>query len=117
MDVKEKHAVVLKKLAAFLASTAPGSQAIELDYDQLGDCLYLSFGSPRPGVGMDMEDGMIVRYDLESLDPIGITIPFFRDYYVPRHPQCKGLLATKTDERRKLRAPAVAGCMPNLLVA
>ncbi|MEA1944254.1 MAG: DUF2283 domain-containing protein [Euryarchaeota archaeon] len=47
---------------------------MELDYDSKADVLYISFGTPRPAVGMDMGNGIITRYDEEHDEIVGITI-------------------------------------------
>jgi len=44
------------------------------DYDQEADVLYLSLGSPRPAVGVDIGDGMVLRYDEETQEVVGITV-------------------------------------------
>ena len=36
---------------------------MEWDYDSEADVLYISFGAPRPAVGVDMGNGVIMRYD------------------------------------------------------
>jgi len=36
---------------------------MEWDYDREADVLYISFGAPRPAVGVDMGNGVIMRYD------------------------------------------------------
>ncbi|HEY7559981.1 MAG TPA: DUF2283 domain-containing protein [Candidatus Binatia bacterium] len=33
------------------------------EYDGDADTLYMSFGKPRPAVGVDVGEGVIVRYD------------------------------------------------------
>jgi len=33
------------------------------DYDEEADVLYLSVGNPRPALGMDIGEGLILRYD------------------------------------------------------
>ena len=37
--------------------------AITWDYDEDADVLYLSLGELQPAVGVDIGDGVIVRYD------------------------------------------------------
>ena len=36
---------------------------INWDYDEDADVLYLSIDEPRPALGMDAGDGVILRYD------------------------------------------------------
>ncbi len=47
---------------------------MEWDYDSEADVLYISFGVPRPAVGVDMGNGVIMRYDEEQDEIVGITI-------------------------------------------
>jgi len=47
---------------------------LEWEYDGEADALYLSFGRPRPAVAMDVGDGVIVRYDEQSSEVVGLTI-------------------------------------------
>ena len=37
--------------------------AITWDYDEDADVLYLSLGEPQPAMGVDIGEGVIVRYD------------------------------------------------------
>jgi uncharacterized protein YuzE len=47
---------------------------VEWDYDEAADTLYLSFGSPRPAVGIDIGEGVVVRYDEAAAEVVGLTI-------------------------------------------
>jgi uncharacterized protein YuzE len=47
---------------------------LQMNYDPQGDVLYCSFGSPREAIGVETEEGIIVRLDPETEDVIGITI-------------------------------------------
>jgi len=47
---------------------------MEWDYDSEADVLYISFGAPRPAVGVDMGNGVIMRYDEEQDEIVGTTI-------------------------------------------
>lgn len=40
--------------------------------------LYISVGKPRPAVGADIGEGVIVRYDEKKKEVVGITILGFR---------------------------------------
>ena len=48
--------------------------AITWDYDEDADVLYLSVGEPRPAVGMDIGEGVIVRYDEARQEVVGLTL-------------------------------------------
>ena len=49
-------------------------KAIGRGVDSEADVLYISFGAPRPAVGVDMGNGVIMRYDEEQDEIVGITI-------------------------------------------
>ena len=44
------------------------------DYDGEGDVLYISVSSPKPAVGIDIGEGLIVRYDESRGEIVGLTI-------------------------------------------
>lgn len=44
------------------------------EYDGEADTLYFSFGKPRPAVGVDVGQGVIVRYDEKAGEVVGLTI-------------------------------------------
>jgi uncharacterized protein YuzE len=48
--------------------------SISWDYDEEADVLYLSIGEPHPAVGLDIGDGVIVRYDEARKEVIGLTL-------------------------------------------
>jgi len=47
---------------------------ITWDYDEDADVLYLSLGAPQPAVGVDIGDGVIVRYDEARQEVVGLTV-------------------------------------------
>ncbi|MFN8626904.1 MAG: DUF2283 domain-containing protein [Candidatus Binatia bacterium] len=47
---------------------------IDWDYDEEADVLYLSFGKPRKAVGVDIGDGVVVRYDEKKKEVVGLTV-------------------------------------------
>lgn len=49
-------------------------EPLDWDYDGEADTLYLSFGKPRPATGIDIGEGMILRYDEKARKLIGLTI-------------------------------------------
>lgn len=51
----------------------PGAP-VDWDYNGEADTLYLSIGKPRPAVGVDVGDGVIVRYDEKAREVVGLTI-------------------------------------------
>ncbi len=50
------------------------SAKITWDYDEEADVLYLSMGEPRPAVGIDIGEGLILRYDENHQEIVGLTI-------------------------------------------
>lgn len=48
--------------------------ALDWEYDEEADTLYLSFGRPRAAVGVDVGEGVIVRYDEKAKEVVGLTI-------------------------------------------
>lgn len=47
---------------------------LDWDYDNDADTLYLSFGKPKAAVGLDIGEGIVVRYDEEAKEVVGLTI-------------------------------------------
>jgi len=47
---------------------------INWDYDEDADVLYLSIGKPRSAVGMDIGEGIILRYDEARKELVGLTL-------------------------------------------
>ena len=48
--------------------------AVTWDYDEEADVLYLSVGEPRPALGVDIGEGIVVRYDEPKGEVVGLTI-------------------------------------------
>jgi len=44
------------------------------DYDEEADVLYLSVGDPKPAVGIDIGEGIVLRYDELRKEVVGLTI-------------------------------------------
>ena len=47
---------------------------ITWDYDEEADVLYISVGDPRPAVGVDIGEGVILRYDEARREVVGLTL-------------------------------------------
>ena len=47
---------------------------ISWDFDEEADVLYLSVGEPQPAVGMDIGEGVILRYDESRREVVGLTL-------------------------------------------
>jgi uncharacterized protein YuzE len=48
--------------------------AINWDYDEEADVLYISIGEPQPAEGIDIGEGIIVRYDEPRKEVVGLTV-------------------------------------------
>lgn len=49
-------------------------QNLDWDYDEDADVLYMSFGEPRAAVGIDIGEGVVVRYSEEGKEVVGLTV-------------------------------------------
>jgi len=47
---------------------------INWDYDEDADVLYLSIGEPQPAVGIDIGEGLVLRYDEGRRQVVGLTL-------------------------------------------
>jgi len=47
---------------------------INWDYDEEADVLYLSIGEPQPAIGVDIGEGVVLRYDESRQEVVGITL-------------------------------------------
>ena len=47
---------------------------VDWEYDGEADTLYISFGKPRPAVGVDVGEGVVVRYDEKAKEVVALTI-------------------------------------------
>jgi uncharacterized protein YuzE len=47
---------------------------ISWDYDEEADVLYLSVGEPQSAVGIDIGEGIILRYDEAHSEVVGLTL-------------------------------------------
>ena len=50
------------------------SDVIKWDYDEEADVLYLSIGEPQPALGVDIGEGVILRYDENRKEVVGLTL-------------------------------------------
>ena len=47
---------------------------ITWDYDEDADVLYLSIGEPQPALGVDIGEGVILRYNEAQKEVVGLTM-------------------------------------------
>ena len=55
------------------------SDQIKRTYDEDADVLYLSVGEPRPAIGVDIGDGIVLRYDEAQNAVVGLTVIGLKD--------------------------------------
>ena len=53
--------------------------SLRWDYDQEADVLYLTIGESAPAVGVDIGDGVVVRYDETEKQVVGLTVTGLRE--------------------------------------
>ena len=58
---------------------SPIRESIKGSYDEEADVLYISIDSPKPALGVDLGDGVIVRYDEARNEIVGVTIIGLRE--------------------------------------
>jgi uncharacterized protein YuzE len=51
-----------------------GREPVTRLYDAEADVLYLTVGEPRAAVGIDIGDGVVVRFDEGAREVVGVTI-------------------------------------------
>jgi uncharacterized protein YuzE len=51
-----------------------GREPVTRTYDEEADVLYLSLGAPRAAVGVDVGEGVILRYDEAAHEVVGVTL-------------------------------------------
>jgi uncharacterized protein YuzE len=48
--------------------------SMDIQYDPSADVLYCSFGKPQEAIGEEVDDGIIVRRNVETNAIVGITV-------------------------------------------
>ncbi|MEA3402480.1 MAG: DUF2283 domain-containing protein [Armatimonadota bacterium] len=54
-------------------------EALNWDYDEGADILYLSFGEPQPAYGDHLDDDIVLQYSLENDEIVGLTVLGFQE--------------------------------------
>lgn len=49
-------------------------ERVDWEYDEEADVLYLSIGKPRKATGVDIGQGVVIRYDEKRKEVVGLTI-------------------------------------------
>jgi uncharacterized protein YuzE len=47
---------------------------LDWEYNGEADTLYISFGKPKPALGLDVGENVIVRYDEQAREVVGLTL-------------------------------------------
>ena len=72
VDVEETNSMEALKILE-------SKRDLNWDYDGEADVLYLSVASPKPAVGIDIGEGVIVRYDEGRSQVVGLSIVGLRE--------------------------------------
>ncbi|MGB7250969.1 MAG: DUF2283 domain-containing protein, partial [Phormidesmis sp.] len=51
-----------------------GKEPMDWNYDQKADVLYISVGEPQPALGIDIGEGLILRYSEAQSAIVGLTV-------------------------------------------
>jgi len=51
-----------------------GKPNLSWEYDEEADVLYVSVGDPQPALGVDIGEGVILRYDEKKSEVVGLTV-------------------------------------------
>lgn len=49
-------------------------ETLNWDYDEDADVLYLSVNKPQPAIGIDIGEGLVLRYNEAENSVVGLTI-------------------------------------------
>jgi len=57
---------------------------LDWEYDEEADVLYISIGEPEEAIGIDIGEGIIVRYRENTGEVVGLTIVGFKERLLQR---------------------------------
>ena len=63
---------------------------IDWGYDEEADVLYLFVGTPKPAVGVDIGEGVVVRYDEVNNEVVGLTVLGLRERVIKEIAESSG---------------------------
>ena len=63
---------------------------IDWEYDEEADVLYLSVGMPKPAVGVDIGEEVVVRYDEVNNEVVGLTVLGLRERVIKEIAESSG---------------------------
>ena len=55
---------------------------VQIEYDEVADVLYISFGDSRPAISSELGDGEFIRVNPFTNKIVGLTIMDFKERYV-----------------------------------
>jgi uncharacterized protein YuzE len=57
-------------------------EKLNWDYDEEADVLYISIAEPQKAIGIDVGEGIIVRYREDAKEIVGLTIIGFKERFM-----------------------------------
>ena len=63
---------------------------IDWEYDEEADVLYLAVGTPKPALGVDIGEGVVVRYDEVNNEVVGLTVLGLRERVIKEIAESSG---------------------------
>ena len=57
-------------------------EKLNWDYDEEADVLYISITEPQKAIGIDVGEGIIVRYKEDAKEIVGLTIIGFKERFI-----------------------------------
>lgn len=58
---------------------------IQVEYDDIGDVLYILIADPHNTKNIEEHAGLVLRYDPKTRAPVGVTIVDFKEYWQQHH--------------------------------
>lgn len=59
----------------------PKGSELKQKYDEAADVLYMTWGEPRPSVGWEPQEDVVLHEDMLTGEPVGITIVNWRSRF------------------------------------
>lgn len=78
---------------------------LDWDYDGEADVLYVSIGKPKKATGVDIGQGVIVRYDEKRRQVVGLTVMGIRARLLELTPPARTAASPARPSRRGRGAP------------
>ena len=100
----QEHVTLIERIIEVNKQYVRKFHAVDIDYDADRDVMYIALGEARPAMTAEICDGLMVRYDPDTLQTVGFTILSFKEYFIGHYPEFCFLLDTA--ERKREMAPA-----------